>query len=88
MRDAENPGRNWAAVVEFIEFSIGLKERVLHHIFTIQQRPGHTRAVAVQAWTELADSLKKRDVSRVKSTGWTDVIPHICIYVCGSSRDT
>jgi hypothetical protein len=42
----------------------------------------------VQAWTELADSLKKRDVSRVKSAGWTDVIPHICIYVCRSSRDT
>ena len=88
MRDAENPGRNRAAVIELIEFSIGFKQRVLHHIFAIQHRPAHTRAVAVEAWTELADSLKKRDVSRVKSTGWTDVIPHIYIYVCRSSRDT
>jgi len=54
----------------------------------IARTSAHTRAVAVQAWTELTDSLKKGDVSRVKSTDWTDVIPHICIYVCGSSGDT
>jgi hypothetical protein len=71
-----------------IEFSVGLNERVLHDIFTIQHRTGHTRAVAVQAWAELTDRLKKGNISRFKPAGWIDVFSHISIYVCHDFRDT
>lgn len=85
---AEDPGRKRATVIKFVEFSVSFKQRILHHVFSIQHRAGHARAVTVQAWPELTNGLKKRKISRLEPAGWTDIVLHIDIYAPRPLQDT
>src|SRR5262249_19686248 len=41
---------------------IGLKERLLHHILAVHDRPGHACAVAMQIGTKVRDGFEERDI--------------------------
>src|SRR6516164_10602750 len=57
--DAEQPRLQRTAVVEFVEFSIGLKQGLLHHVFAIHDGTRHSRTIAVQARTKVRNGFEK-----------------------------
>src|SRR5262249_30304685 len=60
VRDLEQPRGQRLAVVEGLESSIGLEERLLDDVLAVQHRAGHARAVPVQARTQARDRLQAR----------------------------
>jgi hypothetical protein len=68
VRDAEQPGLECAAILERVQFSIRLEQRVLHDVLAIEDRAGHARTVSVQAGPQMPDRLEEREVSRLVQT--------------------
>ena len=79
VRDAKEPRRERAAVVEGFEAAIGAKKRVLNHIFAIRDRAGHPGTVSVQAGPKRDDRFQKCQISSVKLSG----LFHMC-ECCGT----
>src|SRR5262249_16790124 len=59
-------------------------------ILSIRDRPGHSRAVAMQARPEVADRLEKREVARLESPRGVEIHTplHTNQYAANDARDT
>src|SRR5256885_17039242 len=58
VRDAKQPRTDWPPVVERVELAVGLEQRILHHVLTIEAGAGHPGAVSVQLWAQITDGLE------------------------------
>src|SRR5262249_8058277 len=56
-------------VVEGVELSIRLEERLLNDVLAVENRPRHPRAITVQGRTQMVDRFEEREVARVEDTG-------------------
>jgi hypothetical protein len=72
--DAEEPRLQRAALVERVQLSIGLEQRLLHNVFAVHHRTGHAGAVAVQARPKRGDRLEERAVARVERAREIDIL--------------
>src|SRR5262249_26115854 len=75
MSDTEQPRLERAALIELVQLSICLEQRVLHDVFAVHDRTRHASTVAVQARTKRRDGLEKGDVARVEGTVGIHVKP-------------
>jgi hypothetical protein len=71
--DPEQPRLERPAVVKSVELAIGVEHGLLHHVFAIQRRAGHARAVAVQPRAEAPDGFEKCNVPRRKEAGGVEI---------------
>src|SRR5215469_2060254 len=70
--DAEQPRLDGTAVVEFVQLPVGFEQSFLHNVFAVHDRSCHASAVAMQAWPEGGDGLKKRQVACFEWAGIFD----------------
>ena len=73
MSDAKQPGIEFPAVVESPELLVGLEQGFLHDVFAIERRAGHARAIAMQAWTQMRDTVEKGDTPCIEKTDRVEV---------------
>ena len=62
---AEKPRRQRSRIVEMIELSIRLEQRILGNILTIKSRTCHARTVAVQLGANVRYGFEKCEVARL-----------------------
>src|SRR5256885_3244733 len=63
VRDAKEPGRERARIVEGLEPPVRLEESLLHDVLAVQNRSSHTRAVAMQPRTQARYGLEEGEIA-------------------------
>src|SRR5262245_15619585 len=89
VRDAKQPRPQRPSIVERVQFPVGLEERLLNDVFTVEHGSGHTGAVPVKARPEIRDRFEERDVTSLELARRVarEVVPDV-LYAPAGSGDT